>query len=326
MASENWLNQDFYKVLGVSEAASDADIKKAYRKLARKYHPDQHPGDQSAEKKFKEISEAYDVLSDPKDRKEYDQLRQYGAAGFAAGADGRQGFPGGFTGFSGPNLHFSAKSGGAGNINLEDLLGGMFSGSSSSSFSQSGFGGFSQPPAKGSDAQAKLSISFEDSFTGTTVSLTRPDGNQTSLRVPAGVRDGQKLKLRGKGFAGPGGPGDLIATVQVSRHPVFERDGDDLLVHLPVSLQEAMLGAVLQVPLPDGQSLKMRLKPGLPVGNKLRAKGKGFSSKKHTGNLLVIPEVQLPKDLSAQAREAFDRFVELAPQGDVRADLLKKAG
>ena len=322
MASENWLNQDFYKVLGVSESASDADIKKAYRKLARKYHPDQHPGDETAEKKFKEVAEAYDVLSDKKQREEYDQIRKYGAAGFA----GAQGFPGGASGFPG-GFGGAGFPGGAGgfsaggqNINIEDLLGGMFGGGGFG-----GGGGFQQAPRRGADAEASVRISFKDSFTGTSRTLGRHDGSETTIRIPAGVKSGQKLKLRGKGQPGPGGAGDLIVHVTVDAHPVFTRDGDDVVVRIPVSLQEAVQGTILEVPTPDAKTVKMRLKPGFTAGNKLRAKGKGFTTKKATGNLIVIPEVQVPADLSDEAQQAFDAFIALAGQGNVREEFSRKA-
>ncbi|MDO4917489.1 MAG: DnaJ C-terminal domain-containing protein [Rothia sp. (in: high G+C Gram-positive bacteria)] len=328
MASENWLNQDFYKVLGVSEDASDADIKKAYRKLARTYHPDQNPGDETAEKKFKEVSEAYDVLSDKKDREEYDQIRKYGAAGFAGAQGG--GFPGGFGGgFPGGGQNVNFGQAGGQNINIEDLLGGMFGGGAGGfgGFGGSNFGGggFQQAPRKGADIEANARISFKDAFNGTERSVTLPTGKTTKIRIPAGVKDGQKLKLRGKGQQGPGGAGDLIVHVFVDSHPVFEREGNDVIVHVPVSLQEAVEGAVLEVPTPDGNSVKLRLAASAPAGRKMRAKGRGFKTSKGTGNLIVIPEVELPTEISAEAQEAFEKFVQLAPQGSVRDELMRKA-
>lgn len=337
MASENWLHQDFYKVLGVSESASEADIKKAYRKLARQYHPDQHPGDEAAEKKFKEIAEAYDVLSDKKQREEYDQIRKYGASAFAGGAGGGFGGAGGFSGgFPGGAGGFSA---GGQNINIEDLLGGMFGGGGfggGRGFSAGGFGGGgfpggaggfgAQPQPKGSDINANVRISFTQSFTGAAVSVTKPDGSQTKIKVPAGVKDGQKIKLRGKGQSGPGGAGDLIVHVFVDKHSVYERDGDDLIVHYPVSLAEAVEGTILEVPTPGAEKpVKLRLAAGAASGQKLRAKGKGFKTKKHTGNLIVIPEVQVPTNLSDDAAAALAEFVKRAPQDDVRADFARKA-
>ncbi|WP_421084474.1 DnaJ C-terminal domain-containing protein [Rothia nasimurium] len=330
MASENWLHQDFYKVLGVAEDASEADIKKAYRKLARKYHPDQNPGDEAAEKKFKEVSEAYDVLSDPKQKEEYDQIRKYGAAGFG-GAGG--GFPGGFPG--GGNFSYST-SGGAGGINIEDLLGGMFGGGAGfggAGRSAGGFpggaggfpgGGFSAP--KGEDATTSARITIQQAYDGAEVSVFRPGGSQTQVRLPRGVKDGQKIRARGKGHPGAGGAGDLIVTVRVDAHPVFDREGDNLLVRVPVTLEEALKGGIIEAPTLDGGSVKLRLAAGAPSGRKLRAKGRGFVTKKGTGDMLVIPEVQLPTDLTPEAEAALDAFLALAPQTDPREDLLRKAG
>lgn len=319
MASENWLHQDFYKVLGVAEGASEADIKKAYRKLARKYHPDQNPGDAAAEKKFKEISEANDVLSDPKQRAEYDRIRKYGAAGFGGGMGG--GFPGG--GFPG----------GGQNINIEDLLGGMFGGAGrSAGFSgmgggfPGGMGGFSQPAPKGEDATTSARISLNQAYQGAEVQVFRPGGSQTTARLPQGVKDGQKVRLRGKGHPGHGGAGDLIVTVRVDAHPVFERDGDNVIVRVPVTLEEALKGTILSVPTLDGTGVKLRLAAGTPAGRKMRAKGRGFITKAGTGDMLVIPEVQVPTDLSDAALAALDTFLALAPQVDPRQDLFAKAG
>lgn len=287
MASENWLHQDFYKVLGVAEDSSEADIKKAYRKLARKYHPDQNPGDEAAEKKFKEVSEAYDVLSDPKQKEEYDQIRKYGAAGFG-GAGG--GFPGGFPGGAG------------------------------------GFpgGGFSAP--KGEDATTSARITIQQAYDGAEVSVFRPGGSQTQVRLPRGVKDGQKIRARGKGHPGAGGAGDLIVTVRVDSHPVFDREGDNLLVRVPVTLEEAVKGGIIEAPTLDGGSVKLRLAAGSPAGRKLRAKGRGFVTKKGTGDMLVIPEVQLPTNLTPEAEAALDAFFAVAPQANPREDLLRKAG
>ncbi|MDY6050841.1 MAG: DnaJ C-terminal domain-containing protein [Rothia sp. (in: high G+C Gram-positive bacteria)] len=332
MASENWLHQDFYKVLGVAEDSSEADIKKAYRKLARKYHPDQNPGDEAAEKKFKEVSEAYDVLSDPKQKEEYDQIRKYGAAGFS-GAGG--GFPGGFPG--GGNFTYST-SGGAGGINIEDLLGGMFGGGAGfggGARSAGGFpgagggfpgGGFSQPAPQGKDATTSARITLQQAYEGAEVSVFRPGGSQTQVRLPRGVKDGQKIRARGKGHPGAGGAGDLIVTVRVDTHPYFEREGDNLLVRVPVTLEEAVKGGVIEAPTLDGGSVKLRLAAGSPAGRKLRAKGRGFVTKKGSGDMLVIPEVQLPTNLTAEAEAALDAFIAAAPQTNPREEMLRKAG
>ena len=329
MASENWLTDDFYKALGVSEDASESDIKKAYRKLSRKYHPDLNPGDAAAEKKFKEISEAYDVLSDKKQREEYDQIRRYGAAGMSGFGGG--GFGGGsYTGYPGADAFGGFSNGGAG-INIDDLLGGLFSGSAGGSRRSAGFtsadfggmggGGFgSAQHAAPEESTTSTRISLVQAYTGATVTVFLPDGSHTEARIPAGIKDGQKVRLRGKGLRG----GDLKVTVRVSDDSVYSREGNNLILRAPVTLAEAVDGAVIEVPLPDASTVKLRLAPG-QVGRRLRAKGRGFKAKGGDGDLLVIPEIVLPTELSAEAQEAFDKFVKLAPQENPRKDLLKKA-
>ena len=332
MASENWLTDDFYKALGVSEDASESDIKKAYRKLSRKYHPDLNPGDEQAEKKFKEISEAYDVLSDKKQREEYDQIRRYGAAGMGAG-----GFGGGsYTGYPGADAFGGFRGGTSANINIDDLLGGLFGGSAGGSrrsagftsadfggmggggFSSGGFGGAQHAAPEESTTSTRISLA--QAYTGATVTVFLPDGSHTEARIPAGIKDGQKVRLRGKGLRG----GDLKVTVRVSDDSVYSREGNNLILRAPVTLAEAVDGAVIEVPLPDASTVKLRLAPG-QVGRRLRAKGRGFKAKGGDGDLLVIPEIVLPTELSAEAQEAFDKFVKLAPQENPRKDLLKKA-
>ena len=329
MASENWLTDDFYKALGVSEDASESDIKKAYRKLSRKYHPDLNPGDEQAEKKFKEISEAYDVLSDKKQREEYDQIRRYGAAGM--GGFGGGGFGGGsYTGYPGADAFGGFSNGGAG-INIDDLLGGLFGGSAGGSRHSAGFtsadfggmggGGFGGAQhAAPEESTTSTRISLAQAYTGATVTVFLPDGSHTEARIPAGIKDGQKVRLRGKGLRG----GDLKVTVRVSDDSVYSREGNNLILRAPVTLAEAVDGAVIEVPLPDASTVKLRLAPG-QVGRRLRAKGRGFKAKGGNGDLLVIPEIVLPTELSAEAQEAFDKFVKLAPQENPRKDLLKKA-
>ena len=329
MASENWLTDDFYKALGVSEDASESDIKKAYRKLSRKYHPDLNPGDEQAEKKFKEISEAYDVLSDKKQREEYDQIRRYGAAGM--GGFGGGGFGGGsYTGYPGADAFGGFSNGGAG-INIDDLLGGLFGGSAGGSRHSAGFtsadfggmggGGFGGAQhAAPEESTTSTRISLAQAYTGATVTVFLPDGSHTEARIPAGIKDGQKVRLRGKGLRG----GDLKVTVRVSDDSVYSREGNNLIMRAPVTLAEAVDGAVIEVPLPDASTVKLRLAPG-QVGRRLRAKGRGFKAKGGDGDLLVIPEVVLPTKLSDEAQKAFEEFVKLAPQENPRKDLLKKA-
>ena len=329
MASENWITDDFYKALGVSEDASENDIKKAYRKLSRKYHPDLNPGDEQAEKRFKEISEAYDVLSDKKQREEYDQIRRYGAAGMHGGFGG---FPGGNAYGGGNGYTTFTTGGGAGGINLDDLLGGlggMFGGGSSrrtAGFTSADFGGMGGGSFGGAqhaapeESKTSTRISLAQSYTGANVTVFLPDGSHTEARIPAGIKDGQKVRLRGKGLHGT----DLKVTVRVSDDSVYSREENNLIMRAPVTLAEAVDGGVIEVPLPDASTVKLRLAPG-QVGRRLRAKGRGFKTKSGHDDLLVIPEVVLPTELSAEAREAFDKFVKLAPQENPRKDLLKKA-
>lgn len=337
MASENWLTDDFYKTLGVSEDASESDIKKAYRKLSRKYHPDLNPDDKQAEKKFKEISEAYDVLSDKKQREEYDQIRRYGASGMGAGGFGGGGFGGGYPG---ADAFGGFRSGTSANINIDDLLGGLFGGSAggsrrrSAGFTSADFGGMGSGMGGGmgrggfggaqhaapEESTTSTRITLAQAYTGANVTVFLPDGSHTEARIPAGIKDGQKVRLRGKGLRG----GDLKVTVRVSEDSVYSREGNNLILRAPVTLAEAVDGAVIEVPLPDASTVKLRLAPG-QVGRRLRAKGRGFKAKGGNGDLMVIPEIVLPTKLSAEAQEAFDQFVKLAPQDDPRKDLLKKA-
>lgn len=330
MASENWITDDFYKTLGVSEDASESDIKKAYRKLSRKYHPDLNPDDKQAEKKFKEISEAYDVLSDKKQREEYDQIRRYGASGMG-------GFGAGAGGFGGGNGYTTFTTGGGAGINIDDLLGGLFGGSAggsrrrSAGFTSADFGGMGSggmgrggfggaQHAAPEESTTSTRITLAQAYTGANVTVFLPDGSHTEARIPAGIKDGQKVRLRGKGLRG----GDLKVTVRVSEDSVYSREGNNLIMRAPVTLAEAVDGAVIEVPLPDASTVKLRLAPG-QVGRRLRAKGRGFKAKGGNGDLMVIPEIVLPTKLSDEAQKAFEEFVKLAPQENPREDLLKKA-
>lgn len=337
MASQDWLEKDFYAVLGVSKDISDADLKKEYRKLARKYHPDANPGDAAAENKFKEISEAYSVLSDPKQRKEYDALRAMGGgARFTAGAGGQggQGFEDLFGGLfgqgagapGGQRVRFQTggQPGGAG-AGYEDLFGGLFGGGAGAG----GFGGqgYRAAPQRGRDVEARAQLTFAQAVHGATVSLASPQGKRVKTKVPAGVRDGQKIKVRGKGEPGQnGGPaGDLIVRVHVGSHPVFKRDGDDLRVELPVTFAEAALGATVQVPTYDGEPVKVKIRPGTPSGRVLRVKGKGVKAGRHTGDLLAKVQIVVPSKLDSAAKKALDDLTEAIGDADPRAELYAQA-
>ena len=305
MASNDWFDKDFYKVLGVSKDVSEAELKKTYRKLSRKYHPDTNPGDAKAEAKFKEISEAYSVLSDSKERAEYDQMRAMGpGARFNPGAGGGQGFPGGFNG---------GNMGGAG---FEDVFANLFGG-----------GGFNRGPQRGADLTMSTTLDFIDGVKGTQLKVRLGNG-ETTIKIPAGVQDGQKIKIAGKGQQSPnGGPaGDLIISVTVKSHPVFTRDGNNLRVTVPVTFSEAVLGATIQVPTLGGEPVKLKVAPGTPNGRVLRVKGRGVVTAKAEGDLLATVEIAVPSHVSDKAKKALEAFEELLPEADPREELLNKAG
>jgi molecular chaperone DnaJ len=333
MASQDWFEKDFYAILGVPADADAAAIKKAYRKLARKLHPDQNSGSKSAEKRFKEIGEAYAVLSAPEERKQYDAIRSMsrGGARFTSGGPGggSAGFDdvfsnlfggGGGGGGRGGNVRFNTGRGDAGQPNLEDLLGGMFG---------QGGGGYGAPagPRRGADIQARTTLSFRDAVEGSTVALSTADGSRITVRIPIGVKDGQTIRLRGKGNAGDQGApsGDLLLTVQVDPHPVFGRDGNNLTVDLPVTFAEAALGATVSVPTLSGDPVKVRIAAGTPNGRVLRVKGRGIVAKDHTGDLLAKVSVMVPHRLSDKAREALEVLRAEQEGIDPRADVFARA-
>lgn len=329
MASQDWFEKDFYKVLGVDKSVSPADLKKAYRKLARQFHPDSHPGDTKAEAKFKEISEAYSVLSDEQQRQEYDQIRAMGGgARFAAGGSGGGG--GGFEDVFGGLFNQGARGRGAqqprGGGGFEDLLGGMFSGGGGFGQSSGGFRGFGGPTA-GRDITATTSIDFITATKGDTVTLSGGEGKPITVRIPAGVTDGQKLKLRGKGEPSRDGgdAGDLVLTVHVDKHPVFERDGLNLRVNVPVTFAEAALGATIEVPTLGGEPVRLRVAPGTSGGRVLRVKGRGVVTPKGTGDLLAKVEVAVPSHLSSAQKQALDAFAAASAGDNPRDDLLARA-
>ncbi|CAB4534203.1 MAG: DnaJ domain-containing protein [Actinobacteria bacterium] len=305
MASQDWFEKDFYKILGVTKEVSDAELKKVYRKLARQFHPDSNPDNAKSEARFKEISEAYSVLSDKDQRAEYDQMR---AMGSGPRFTGGQGFPGGAQGFPG---------GGAG---FEDVFSNLFGGGG-------GFGGFGGPQ-RGQDLTHRATIDFIDSIKGTTLKLNFDRGGAVQVKIPAGIQDGQKVKVRGKGASSPNGgeSGDLLVSVHVKPHPVFVRDGNNLRVAVPVTFVEAALGATIQVPTLGGEPVKLKVAPGTPNGRVLRVKGKGVDSSKGIGDLLATVEIAIPSHLSEKAKKKLEEFNELVPQEDPREDLLLKAG
>jgi molecular chaperone DnaJ len=381
LSTKDFLEKDYYKVLGVAKGANADEIKKSYRKLARKYHPDANKGDSASEERFKEISEAYNVLSDEKRRKEYDDARSL----FGSGAR-RPGTSGGGYGFDLGDL-FGTTSGGAGG-RLGDLLGGVFGGGGRTTQQTR--------PRRGADVETETSLTFGDAIDGVTVSLRLADegpckscagtgakagtvprvcpscegtGQESrnlgsfafsdpcreckgrglvvddpcptcsgsgramstrsiQARIPAGVGDGQRIKLKGKGAPGERGgpPGDLYVRVHVAPHQVFGRSGHNLTVTVPVTFPEATLGAEVKVPSHRGMPVSVRIPAGTPNGRTFRVRGKGVRRPDSTyGDLLVTVNVQVPQNVSSKAKEALESYREATAGPDPRDELLRKA-
>ena len=387
MSARDWIEKDFYAELGVPSDASDADIKKAYRKLARELHPDANPGDTRAEARFKAVSEAYGVLSDPEKRRQYDEARQlFAGGGFRPGA-------GGFGGFGTPGEAFDfgdlfGQAGAAGGGGLGDLLGGIFGGRGAGPRTNS------SRPRRGADVETEVRIDFAESVRGATVPLrlsspatcgtcrgsgARPgtaprpclycggsglisrsqgafafsepcrecrgsgrivddpcpecggDGASTrtrtlTVRIPAGVADGQRIRLAGQGEPGRHGApaGDLFVRVHVAPHRIFgrsERNPDDLTITVPVTFPELALGATITVPTLDGK-VSLRVPPGTASGRTLRVRGKGITRANGTaGDLLATVQVVVPSQLDAEARKALQAYAAATADHDPRAEL-----
>ena len=320
--------RDYYEVLGVSRAATADELKKAYRKLALKLHPDKNPGDKKAEEGFKEITEAYDVLQDPEKRKAYDQFGHFGAQagfrpgggpnpfeGFArAGASGNPfGGAGGFEGFS--------TSGAAGGENFQDIFGDIFGeifsggGGGARKGGSAGSGSRAGARSRGADLRYTLNVSFEDAASGAekTISFVRQrdrkeEAARLTVTVPAGVKTGQRLKLRGEGDAGTGTGGstngDLYVVINVQEHSLFKRVENDVHFDLPLSFIDATLGTTVEIPTLTGRG-SLKIPPGTPSGQVFRLKGKGFagSGGPAPGDMLVRALVDVPKDLSEEQIE-----------------------
>ncbi|WP_435969218.1 molecular chaperone DnaJ [Streptomyces sp. Qhu_M48] len=391
MSTKDFVEKDYYKVLGVPKDATDAEIKKAYRKLARENHPDANKGDTRAEERFKEISEANDILGDPKKRKEYDEARAlFGNGGFRAGGPGAGGsfnfdlgdlFGGGAQGGAGGGF-----GGGGGGIG--DVFGGLFN--------RGAGAGTRTQPRRGQDIESEVTLSFTEAIEGATVPLrmssqqpctacsgtgdkngtprvcptcvgtgqvSRGSGGGFSLtdpcvdckgrgliaenpcevckgsgrakssrtmqvRIPAGVSDNQKIRLRGKGAPGERGGqnGDLYVVVHVDAHPVFGRKDDNLTVTVPVSFTEAALGGEVKVPTLGGPAVTLKLPAGTPNGRTMRARGKGAVRKDGSrGDLLVTVEIAVPKELDDKARDALETYREATASEDPRAELFQAA-
>jgi molecular chaperone DnaJ len=304
MAAKDLYEKDFYKILGVDKKSTADEIKKKYRALARDLHPDKNQGDTALEEKFKAVSEAYDILSDAKKRAEYDEARSL----FERGG-------------------FRAPTGGAGGGDFSDIFGG---GNPQDIFANLfGGAGMRRGPRKGQDLQTESTISFREAIFGTTLELKLALDGKTrqdiSARVPAGVKDGVKIRVKGKGAPGEAGPGDLFILLTVTPHPIFSRNGDNITLTVPVTFVEATLGADIKVPTLSGDEVTLRLAPGTPTGRVLRVKGRGVTKGSTTGDLLVTIEVQIPQRLEGESLETLKKFAELTQGHSVRGDLKSKA-
>jgi molecular chaperone DnaJ len=325
--------RDYYEVLGVPRSASADDLKKAFRKLALKFHPDKNPGDKKAEDAFKEVNEAYETLSDQQKRQMYDQFGHAGAqAGFRPGQNPFEGFARGagaggaggpFGGFGG----FSSGGAGPGQENYQDIFGDIFSdffsgrtrpGAGGPGQQAGATGARSSSRSRGADLRYTLNISFEEAAAGTdkTISFIRQRAGKEetaklAVTVPAGVKAGQRLKLRGEGDAGPsgGGTGDLYVIINIQDHPLFKRVENDVHLDLPLSFADAVTGTTVEIPTLTGKA-SLKIPAGTPSGQLFRLKGKGFASVGASGggDMLVRTVIDVPKDLTDEQKELLKKF------------------
>jgi curved DNA-binding protein len=299
--------RDYYETLGVSRDASNEEIRRAYRKLARQYHPDVNK-DPDAEERFKEVSEAYEVLRDPEKRERYNRLGANWSAGDdVSGAADFGGFrPGG--GFEGMRVEFGD---GASFGEFSDFFEGLFGTASRRSAAGPGFEGFSQ---RGSDHEAELDLSLEEATRGGPRRISFSDGRQYEVNVPRGVRDGQRIRLAGEGGAGSGGgpTGDLYLRVRIRPHSRFRREGDDLYADLPVSPWEAALGATVELKTLDGTA-KVKVPAGSSSGRLLRLRGQGMPRPNgDSGDLYAEVRIMVPKHLTPEERDAFEQLAKVS--------------
>lgn len=294
-------NEDYYQTLGISKSASSEEIKKAYRKLAREYHPDRRPDDKQAAEKFKQIQSAYDVLGDPEKRKKYDT---YGSA-FEQMGGGRGGH-----------------QGGAGPIDLEQIFGGA--GGGGFDFGDLFGGGFQRRgrsqgrPQKGQDRQSEITIPFNLAVSGGNYEISIHRGNsyeKLNVKIPAGIHEGATIRLGGQGEPSlTGGPsGDLLVTVHIAAHPFFKREGNNLLIEVPITISEAVLGGKIDIPTLSDGVVALTIPPRTSSGAKLRLKGKGVidPKTKQPGDQFVQLKIVIPRELSSEAQQLIQQYAEL---------------
>lgn len=296
--------KDYYKILGIGENASQDDIKKAYRKLAKEYHPDKHAGDKNAEDKFKDISDAYSILGNLEKRKKYDMFRKNPWAN-QGGYDFQNAGSGGF--------RFDV--GGSG-FDISDVFGNLFGGGGRRRSGFSGgfedlFGGNAQTQtSKGKDLETKLTISFTLAATGGETIINTSNGKKVKIKIPAGIEDGKKIKISGHGQAAPGSgeAGDLYAQVSIAPHPEFERKDNDILKTVKINMAEALLGKEITVNTIHGKRVKLKIPGGTSTGKTFRLAGLGIHSKSGTGDFLVKVEVTVPSHLTATQLKQFKEW------------------
>jgi molecular chaperone DnaJ len=294
MAANDLFEKDFYSVLGVDKNADSGEIKKRYRALARDLHPDKTKGDSLKEERFKAVSEAYEVLSDAKKRSEYDQVRS------------------------------QINRGGSYKSQSPSDFAEMFGSGNSQDFFSTLFGAGRHASRRGADLLGEALITFRESITGTKLDL-QFDKDFISVRVPPGVSDGSKIRIKGKGLPGDAGPGDLIISLQVKPHPLFARNGANLTLTLPITFTEAALGCDIKVPTLSGDFVTLRITPGTPTGRTLRVKGRGILIDGRAGDLLVTVEVQVPQRVDGKALDALKKYAKEISTDDVRSNFNKMA-
>jgi len=299
---KEWMEKDYYAELGVAKDADLKEIKKAFRKLARKFHPDNNPGDDAAESRFKEINEAYDTIGSEETRKEYDHAREMGY--FVGGPAGSQQY-----------------------VRVEDLLGGGFGGGQTQDLFgglQDLFGGARRQvrPHKGQDVAGSITLSFHEALSGPTKEFS-VGSNTVKVKIPKGVADGTKVRVRGKGGPGAnGGPaGDLYVEIRVGEHPIFGRSGkQDLTIKVPVTYAEAALGAVISIPTLNGTT-KIKVPAGTQPDTTMKLSGKGVETSKATGDLLVTIDIAVPKIISDEETAALETLREAESEWNPRDHL-----